>query len=85
MAAHGAYTQLVMDGFGVDRHLLGLRLTGKEVRRCRAWHRSHRQYGIDPHALFADAAVQLSSTWGLSTSNITMSLNQCAARACRGG
>jgi carnitine O-acetyltransferase len=57
--AHGNYMADAVEGKGVDRHLLGLRLIANEIN-------------LNPKpAMFTDPAFSYSATWYLSTSQIT--------------
>ena len=55
--AHKDYTKRCMAGYGVDRHLMGLRIIAAEN-------------GMAVHPLFADKAYKLSTTYTLSTSQM---------------
>lgn len=66
VAAHSDYTREAMEGRGIDRHLLGLRLIA-------------RQRGEPMHAFFTDPLFARSSTWNLSTSTVPMAHNSFPA------
>lgn len=54
---HKKYVSQAVQGFGIDRHLLGLKLIAKE-------------YGIDVPALYSDEGYVKASTYRLSTSQV---------------
>lgn len=55
--SHIAYIRDASDGFGCDRHILGMKLIGKEL-------------GIEEHPFFALPAHAKTSHWSLSTSQL---------------
>ncbi|XP_049547857.1 carnitine O-acetyltransferase-like [Anopheles darlingi] len=55
--AHKAYVSMAIQGYGVDRHLLGLKLTAKE-------------HGIAVPELYSDPGLQASANMRLSTSQV---------------
>lgn len=62
VGAHSAYTKEAMEGGGVDRHLLGLRLIAREK-------------SLPLPALFHDPLYARSTHWRLSTSTVPMAHN----------
>lgn len=64
--AHSAYTRDTMEGRGIDRHLLGLRLIAKKL-------------GEPSHPFFTDPLFARSAHWNLSTSTVPMAHNSFPA------
>ena len=82
-AAHGAAVRAALAGRDIDRHLLGLKMVWRKAVEGGGG----GERGAAAAALFTDASVSASSTWLLSTSNLTAPFieNWGFGEVCEGG